>query len=349
MVGDGTPAGLRAYIAAGREGIIQRYAAALRAAENPLGRVSDEFIAAGAVPVINVLTRADSSEDEQAVAVGRERARTKINPLHSLQAASLLYDAIGEEIRQGAHDLDTPGNEVADLLHELHASIMRRVEDAAIPYAQVLLQQISNAHAAERYRIASEVHDRAAHALALALQQLEMRSILVKRGDDDAAEGCLRALASNLKDASEMVRDIAQDLGSHHTEEGLPAALDAYVAAYGEGRVNLHIDGDGINDVPGWVREQAFLSVREAIRNAVRHSGAEAIDAHVTVRDSNLIMIVRDWGEGLRDNPEEMVLASAPGRGLRSITDRVEQLGGSVVFGSRQGVGTTVELVVPLP
>ena len=354
-VGDTGTARLRAYLDGCREEIVTAYTCTLRAEGNPLGEQSDEELARVVLPLIDVVVRPDAAHDTAADGIGRSRAQAQMNPVHSLHAASYLYDCTAEVVVRGATALGTPVDIVAEVLRQVHGAILRRVGEAAIPYASVLLQQISDAHIAERLRIARELHDRSAHALALAFQQLEIRRIHVQRGDVDSAETCLDALRQQLNDAADLIRDIASDLGSNHTRRGLGPALREYVETHGEGRVTLRADErTGLAAVPSWVSEQAYLSIREAIRNALVHSGADEVSVLVGVRHGNLVAVVRDTGVGMpaaQHGPEASPLprSTSSGTGLRAMTERIEQFGGSVVISSEAGRGTTVELVVPLP
>ncbi|WP_407319804.1 histidine kinase [Isoptericola halotolerans] len=343
---------LRDYVDRYRREILATYTDRLRAEDNPLGRLGEDELHRVVGPLLEVLVRAGVATDPVGEEVGRSRAIQRMNPVYSLQGASMLHDIVADVIVRGSVELGSQGPHLARLLRDLSEVILRRVGDAAIPYAGVLLQQISDAHVAERHRIARDLHDRSAHALALAFQQLEIRRICVRHGDSAGADECLSVLQSQLQDASRMIRDLAQDLGSSHTTEGLAPALREYVDCHGAGRVNLEIaDPEQVASVPPWVREQAFLSIREATRNALLHSGSDAITIRIGIRYSNLVAVVRDHGTGLSDVSAVRARTKpmSSGTGLRSMIERVEQLGGSAVIESAPASGTTVELVVPLP
>ena len=87
--------------------------------------------------------------------------------------------------------------------------------------------------------------------------------------------------------------------------------------------------------------------MREAIRNAVKHSGCSRIGVAVEVEDGQVHGLVEDDGEGF--DPEEVEEATPSwGVGLGSIRERIEILGGSLLVDSEQGEGTGVEMRVPL-
>lgn len=341
---------LRDYVDTARSEVLAGYAEGLRKDDNPLGRLPDDQLQQVVTPLIDVLVRPRDARDTASQVVGRSRALQLMNPVNSLRGASVLHDTTADVIARGATELNTPCKVVIRMLRDLHSVILQRVTDAAVPYAGVLLQQITDAYAAERARIARDLHDRSAHALALAFQQLEVRNLRLAHGDTEGAEKCLEVLHQQLQDAATLIRDLAQDLGSDHTKDGLEAALHAYLESDGSGKVRLDFDhATGGVTIPAWVREQAFLSIREAVRNAVLHSGSEEITVHVAVRFGNLVAVVRDAGVGFAAQLERPAESGSSGNGLRSMVERVEQLGGSAMIDSNEGSGTVVELVVPLP
>ncbi len=135
-------------------------------------------------------------------------------------------------------------------------------------------------------------------------------------------------------------------------EDGLPAALEAFVRAYVPDRLQVDLafhPGDewGWEDIPSQVGAQAYLVMREALANAARHSGCERVRMRLEIRDRELVGTVKDDGMGF--DPEVAGKAGpAGGVGLRSMRERAEMLGGSLRVASRPEGGTTVEVRLPL-
>jgi signal transduction histidine kinase len=103
---------------------------------------------------------------------------------------------------------------------------------------------------------------------------------------------------------------------------------------------------EGWDTIPAPVGLQVYLVMREALTNAVRHSGCEHVMS-LEIRDRELAGAVEDDGGGF--DPEAAGKASLSGGvGLRSMRERVEVLGGSLGVDSAPGVGTKVELWVPI-
>ena len=84
----------------------------------------------------------------------------------------------------------------------------------------------------------------------------------------------------------------------------------------------------------------AYRIVSEAVTNVVRHAHADACQVAVTHRGADLVVSVRDNGQGLRAVP------SSAGHGLSTMRERAEELGGTLSIVEDDGVVVTA--VLPL-
>ena len=96
-------------------------------------------------------------------------------------------------------------------------------------------------------------------------------------------------------------------------------------------------------DVPLSWRRNLFLSYKEVLHNAARHSKATQVNVQVEFPDQQIRIVVRDNGQGFD------LESRRDGLGINSIRKRMGQLGGTVEFETASGSGTTVTLCVPLP
>ena len=120
---------------------------------------------------------------------------------------------------------------------------------------------------------------------------------------------------------------------------GVSDELPAYIEDAG-------VDPAAIENV-GTIAEPALEQIAALepdliLSNAVRHSGASACGVAITTADGALDLTVHDDGRGL--DP-----ARAPGVGLRSMRERVEELGGTFAVLSPPEGGTLVHARLPLP
>jgi PAS domain S-box-containing protein len=212
----------------------------------------------------------------------------------------------------------------------------------------------ARAEAAERERISRELHDRVSHSMAVALQSLELHSVLAEKDPHRAAEK-LELAKENIRRAVDQTRSLAAELRHTHEEEledGLPAALEALIHGYAPDGVRVDLtfpscDQEGWEDIPTQVEAQVYLVMREALTNAGRHSGSKHVRLKLEIRGAELVGAVEDDGGGF---DPEIAGRAGPSRGvgLRSMRERAEMLGGSLRVDSAAGFGTKVELKVPI-
>ncbi|MBO0871690.1 MAG: sensor histidine kinase, partial [Micromonosporaceae bacterium] len=90
----------------------------------------------------------------------------------------------------------------------------------------------------------------------------------------------------------------------------------------------------------------AYRIVQEALTNAVRHSGAQAVWVDLRRGDGTLLVDVSDDGCGLPI--DAFGRSGGPrGMGLRGMRERAESVGGSLTLGTRDGGGCRVTASLP--
>jgi signal transduction histidine kinase len=95
--------------------------------------------------------------------------------------------------------------------------------------------------------------------------------------------------------------------------------------------------------IPGEAREQLFLVLREAVRNAVTHSGAAKVVVSVDVEGGRVAGAVEDDGRGFDPGTVE----GGTSGGLAYMAERVSVLGGNWSVDSAPGEGTRVAVSLP--
>jgi signal transduction histidine kinase len=198
------------------------------------------------------------------------------------------------------------------------------------------------AEAAERERISRELHDRVAHSMGVAHQSLQLYEVLVEKDGRRAAEK-LNLAKEMTKSALESTRNLSAELRRLDAEDGLEAELRHLldVAVPPNIRAGIRVEGDE-SAVPDHVRGQLFLVLREAVRNAVTHSGCDSLAVGLDVAPEKVVGSVRDDGRGFDASDGN------GGVGLRSMRERVALLDGGLELDCEPGRGTRVEVSVPL-
>jgi signal transduction histidine kinase len=101
-------------------------------------------------------------------------------------------------------------------------------------------------------------------------------------------------------------------------------------------RLDVGVDGR----LPEQVELAAYYVVAEALTNAAKHADASVVDVRVATGQGQLWVEIRDDGRGGAD--------PTGGSGLVGLTDRIEALRGWLSLHSPPGMGTALEVVLPL-
>lgn len=208
--------------------------------------------------------------------------------------------------------------------------------------ALIRLQVEAAAVADERQRIAREFHDTLEQELVGVSLRLDAAS--TRAGDEklrdlltatqrlvQQLQAGARSFVWNLRDAT----DAAQPLSS---------AISAAVANLTAGRQLEVRSTSEAQRVPAAIRHELLRVAQEATTNAVKHGGAQHIAITIEFASGAAKLRIHDDGAGC--DPEAPV---PPGHfGLLGMRERVQKLGGTFVFRSAPGTGTTVEVSVPV-
>ncbi len=196
----------------------------------------------------------------------------------------------------------------------------------------------------ERKRISRELHDRVAHDMAVAHQSLQLYDAL-KEQDPKRAAQKIEVAKDAIKRAMHSTRDLSQALQETEIVDGLDSPLLGVLREVLPPGVksNLTVEGDWKHLTPR-TRDQIYLILREAIRNAASYSGASRVVVEVRVDAEEAWAIVEDDGTGF--DPEAALREE--GGGLRFMEERAEMVGGRCTVSSESGTGARVEVCVPL-
>jgi signal transduction histidine kinase len=213
----------------------------------------------------------------------------------------------------------------------------------------------------ERQRLARDLHD----AVSQALSSISLMSqSLVSAWRRDPAEGErrarrleelsrlafseMRALLRELRPDSAMqgVESAATAGVSDVKKLGLAAALQRFALVLAPQTPSIRLDFAGYRPQSVRLEESLYLICREALSNAIRHSGANRVDVSATVDGDVLTLSVRDEGRGF--DPGEASERCERGIGLNTMSERAAVLGGVCEIRSSPGRGTTVCIRIPL-
>ena len=221
--------------------------------------------------------------------------------------------------------------------------------------------------AAERARIASELHDVVTHNVSVMIVQAgAARKIMASSPAD--AEDALLAVESTGREAMTELRNLLGLLSPAATDiaagpvtvagprpEVGPAALlpqpglgelDALIGRVSAAGlpVELQVSGEPRPLSPG-AGLAAYRVVQEGLTNVLRHAGRSAATVGVEW-GGELVIMVSDDGDG--SGPGDVAGGNGtPGRGLLGLRERLALYGGELTAGPRPGGGWQVRAVMP--
>jgi signal transduction histidine kinase/ligand-binding sensor domain-containing protein len=211
-----------------------------------------------------------------------------------------------------------------------------------------------NAIEMERSRIARDMHD----DLGSQLTRITMLSdsTLKGLGSSEQAIAGLRQVYETAREATRAMDEIVWAVNPRH--DSLESMI-WYFEKFSQdslGAAGIRCRLEMPANVPNWqpsaeIRHNLFLAFKEALTNAIRHSGADTVTVSLEVDQNWCRLCVSDNGRG---SPEYAAAAGtgardriASGNGIPGMRERMDQIGGRLEIVAEQGGGLLVVLQVP--
>ena len=193
----------------------------------------------------------------------------------------------------------------------------------------------------DRQRIARDLHDKVIQRLFAAGMGLEAAR---GRIDDRATADRIAEIVTDLDDTIRELRSSIFELSRPPDTQSLRSQVlrvcESERAALGFDPT-VRFDG-AIDAIADGIGAELLTTLREALSNVARHAAATRATVTV-VAATALTLRVEDDGRGIHGDE------GVGGHGVRNMTARAEQLGGSCRIDPLQPHGTVVEWSVPLP
>ncbi|MBK6482952.1 MAG: hypothetical protein KBF32_01095 [Chitinophagales bacterium] len=213
---------------------------------------------------------------------------------------------------------------------------------------RIRLQQAKaqQALAEERNRIASDMHD----DLGADLSNILLMTRMNKKKNID--------LGTNMNQFNEIEQFTTNVIGkvdeiiwALNPEQDSLRDMINYIIDYCQRFItHKYIKGsikkpDKISDksISSVFRRNVFLVVKEGMNNIIKHSEATEFTIELEESGEKLYVLLKDNGNGFRDDDK-----LERGNGLLNIKKRIEELHGVCSLQSIPGIGTTLEITVPI-
>ncbi|MFC6635600.1 sensor histidine kinase [Microbulbifer taiwanensis] len=228
---------------------------------------------------------------------------------------------------------------------------LRLLEERAEYLERERNAESERAVAAERTRIAREMHDVVAHQVSLMTVQAGAARTICRNNPVAAGEAMAAVEAAGRHALSEMrhllgvLRPASDEakLTPQPDLNDLPALIEKVRQVLA--RVDYETHGD-FAAVPARVALAAYRIIQESLTNVIKHVGAEAsVIVNVHLEPGQLAICVHDDGHGAAAQP--MGEQHSGGHGIAGMRERVELLGGRLRAGVVDGGGFEVTAQLP--
>ncbi len=212
----------------------------------------------------------------------------------------------------------------------------RHAEDEAV-------RRTEQAVAAERLRIARELHDIVAHSMSLIAVKAGIGNHVAEARPAEAREA-LRVIEATSRSSLTEMRHLLGVLRSEVDSPALtpapgPAGIPALVERARTAGVTVSREVDGAEDLPEGMGLSVYRIVQEALTNVVRHAAPTRCSVAVAVTGETVRVEVTNDGPRVVQGPG--------GHGLIGMRERVAVYGGTFEAGPRPDGGWRVVAVLP--
>ena len=219
---------------------------------------------------------------------------------------------------------------------------LKAARDAQVQLSGMLI----NAQETERSRLAAEIHDDFSQRIAVLALGLGTAAQITPESPQDANRQ-LHELSDQVSAISSDLHTLSHRLHSATLESlGLASGVGAFCKEFAvQQGIKIEFTCD---DIPMSINPDVtlcvFRIVQEGLRNIKKHSGASSAQVSLKIATSTIHLLMSDQGAGF--NPKE--LRTSGGLGVRSMAERARFLGGRFEISSKLGMGTVLELWLPM-
>lgn len=231
------------------------------------------------------------------------------------------------------------------LIAILIAGRFRIADELVRERAQSAQEQARRELVEERTRIARELHDVVAHSMSLIQVQASTARYRLPDLAGDAAEEFEGIAATARGSLGEMRRILGVLRTEDHAAELAPQRgidhIPALVETTRRAGADVSLSGRVMGDVDAAAQIALYRITQEALSNAVRHAPGARITVALSGTDESVSVQIVNGGSDRVASP------TAPGHGLRGMSERAALLGGSVQAGPTDGGGWSVSAWLP--
>jgi PAS domain S-box-containing protein len=258
------------------------------------------------------------------------------------EALRRAHDELEKRVQERTSDLseaierlrieNTQRKELEDILREKENQV------------RFFASQCLTAQEMERKRVAGELHDSIAAALAAMKFRIDKTAVEMKQGPGGLES--LQDLGSMVSEINNEVRRIMADLRPSILDDlGIIPAVDWFCREYQKTYSHISVEkqiGVSEHEMPDSLKTPIFRISQEAMNNIAKYSKAGLVNLALRKEDDKILLTIQDNGQGFD------LKTTKRGLGLSTMRERAELSGGSFDLESTIGKGTLIRVSWPV-
>jgi len=218
-----------------------------------------------------------------------------------------------------------------DQVTERTLHLERSMRETAAALAEASIQT-------DRNRIAADVHDIVGHTLTSTILQIEAGKRQL-RNDSEGAYRRFHGAQELLRQGLEQIRQSLHMVKEGPSYDYIGSLHKLILDTKQNADVTIDTDIGPLPELNGAYHHVIYRSLQEGLTNGIRHGCATAFRFSLGYDGQHLTFSLRDNGKGTN--------CLEPGFGLRSMKERVEEMGGRLSVHTLAGKGCTLQIEIP--
>jgi NarL family two-component system sensor histidine kinase YdfH len=230
---------------------------------------------------------------------------------------------------------------------EKASQLLAELEQAHGQLSEYAVQVEDLTLAAERQRMARELHDTLAQGLAGLILQLEAVDSHLSQNQAEQARGivqqAMERARSTLAEARRAIADLrSEGLIDNDLVESARKEIERFQSATG---IDVSSTFHPLPDIPASIGEHAIRTISEGLTNIAKHAQASRVHLRLGMDGETLEVRLKDDGEGFEVDEK---VGRDGHYGLIGLRERARLIGGQLHIESQPGDGTSLILRIPL-
>ncbi|MCX7747842.1 MAG: sensor histidine kinase [Clostridia bacterium] len=192
----------------------------------------------------------------------------------------------------------------------------------------------------ERNRIAREIHDTLGHTITTILVEMEACRKLIRK-DMDAGMAKFGNAQEQMRKGLSDLRSSVRLLSEGHELVDFSSSIQSLIEdTKNHTSVIIRAEISNLPDLSESLKKTLYRALQEGLTNGIKHGNSSAFIFKLLNKDQRIHFFLQDNGKGCS--------SIIPGFGLKAMSERVKEQGGSLEYYSEPDEGFTLKINIPV-